>query len=305
MPRDTLSTRPGIRDGWNYYLARQLQTFPIYVNTSHRSRSWSLPDHRQPGVEINITHAGRAHLFVNGHGYPQWDRHVAAFSGTCTHSFSTDPCSRYRRTVICIDETLFHALLRARGVTVRPGALAAIHHDYYDFALGARQWSWIEWLTNDLVRTFEEGGPWWQQIVSAQTAELVATLFMGLEDDCVPRAPEKDWLDHCLRYVEQNLDQDLTLEKVARRFYVSPEHLTRTFRKTYGLSFMRYVQRERIRLACKLLDEGEWSVADVAGAVGFVSRSHFHRVFRHTMGITPTDYRSRVKSTRSPESTSH
>jgi|GEM_PF-6920530 len=295
MNRQSITGQIGIRDGWNHYLAWQLETFPIYVRSSRPGHVWTLPYHRQPGIEINITHTGRAHLSVNRRGYSQSDRQIAAFSGTCAHALSVDRRLPYYRTVVCIEESLLQALLAAKGVAVPADVLDAIRKDYYGFSLSSQQWSAVEKLTADLVRTFWQREPWWQHVVAAQTAELIAALFVGVDGPSTPESRRDDWLEQCRQYVAKNLDKDLSLHDVARRFYVRPEHLTRSFTRAYGVSFMGYVQRERIRLACKLLAETAWPVAEIAEEAGFGSRTHFHRAFKRAMGITPTAYRDEIR----------
>lgn len=294
MLQHSSKEKSGIQDGWNHYLERRLRTFPIYVSTSQPGHTWSLPRHRQPGIEINITHSGRAQLSVNRHRYPQSDRQIAAFSGACVHDFAVDCSLPYSRTVVCIEDSLFYALLRAKRILPSSATLHAIRNDYHEFDLDPQQWQALEELCDALVATYRQHQPWWQEVVIAQTSDLIATLFGEGEVMATDAAPEADWLDQCRRYIQRNLDQELSLQAVSKRFYVSPEHLTRTFRKAHGLSFMGYVQQERIKAACSLLAETNLPIMSIACAVGYQSRSHFHRMFKAAVGMTPNEYRERM-----------
>jgi AraC family transcriptional regulator len=78
-----------------------------------------------------------------------------------------------------------------------------------------------------------------------------------------------------------------TLADVAAEVGVAPVRLARAFRRTYGESPGDYVRRERIRTACERLATGDVSLAALAVELGFSDQSHFTRVFRRQIGITP------------------
>jgi AraC family transcriptional regulator len=78
-----------------------------------------------------------------------------------------------------------------------------------------------------------------------------------------------------------------SLADVAAEVGVAPVRLARGFRRAYGESPGEYVRRERIRAACDRLAAGEVSLATLATELGFFDQSHFTRVFRSQVGITP------------------
>ncbi|HKA91351.1 MAG TPA: helix-turn-helix transcriptional regulator [Haliangiales bacterium] len=82
-----------------------------------------------------------------------------------------------------------------------------------------------------------------------------------------------------------------SLVAVAADVGVAPVRLARTFRRAYGESPGDFVRRERIRRACDLLADPEASLAQVAADLGFSDQSHFTRVFRRLVGITPGAWR--------------
>jgi AraC family transcriptional regulator len=64
------------------------------------------------------------------------------------------------------------------------------------------------------------------------------------------------------------------------------------FRAYYGCSIGEFVRRRRIDFACEQIRAGERSLLDIALEAGFVSQSHFSRVFRTATGMTPREYRA-------------
>jgi AraC family transcriptional regulator len=99
-------------------------------------------------------------------------------------------------------------------------------------------------------------------------------------------------LRQVLDYITAHLDQDLSLADLARTAGMSPHHFALLFRQRMGTSPHRHVVEQRIERAKRLLRDHTRSVLEVALASGFESQSHFGRVFRRVVGVTPSDYRA-------------
>jgi two-component system response regulator YesN len=86
-------------------------------------------------------------------------------------------------------------------------------------------------------------------------------------------------------------NEDLSLARVAHRIATSRRQLQRAFAEAGGTSFRRELQRIRMARAAELLREGEHSVGDVAGAVGYRQAAQFAKAFRRHHGAPPSSFR--------------
>lgn len=93
-------------------------------------------------------------------------------------------------------------------------------------------------------------------------------------------------------YIQEHLDQELTLARLGAAVYMSPYHFARLFQRSTGVSPHRFVVRARIDRAVTLLVAPGLSVAQISKRVGFRTPSHFSTVFRRLMGVTPREYRA-------------
>ncbi len=93
---------------------------------------------------------------------------------------------------------------------------------------------------------------------------------------------------------------DHATDRLAARAGVSPRHLTRLFRVHTGMSPGRYVESIRVEQAQALLEGGADSVEAVATSAGFGSSETMRRVFHQHLGISPTTYRARFRTTTPP-----
>ena len=94
-------------------------------------------------------------------------------------------------------------------------------------------------------------------------------------------------LRQVIEYVDTYLDQDLTLADLAAIAQLSPNHFTRLFKQSIGLTPHQYLIQQRVERAKQLLIKGKLAIADVALEVGFTHQSHLNRHFKRWVGITP------------------
>ena len=94
-----------------------------------------------------------------------------------------------------------------------------------------------------------------------------------------------------LRYIAANYTQKLTLQNVASEVGISPNHFSTLFHKTVGVNFREYLCQTRVEGRKQLLLYTDYSLADIAAAMGFPDQSNFSKVFKRITGISPGKYR--------------
>jgi len=90
---------------------------------------------------------------------------------------------------------------------------------------------------------------------------------------------------------------DHTLSAMAARAAVSERHLVRMFRTQVGMTPARFVEQARLEAAKVLLATGDHGQEAVARRAGFGSADTMRRTFRRTLGVSPSMYRSRFRTT--------
>jgi AraC-like DNA-binding protein len=95
-------------------------------------------------------------------------------------------------------------------------------------------------------------------------------------------------------YIRQKLEEDISLDDIARAACTSRFYICKLFKRYTGLNFTEYVCRLRIERAKELLLKPNLRVSEIAFEVGFQSLTHFNRVFRDLLGESPTAYREKL-----------
>lgn len=94
-------------------------------------------------------------------------------------------------------------------------------------------------------------------------------------------------------WVLKNLDMALGVRELSARAAMSPRNLVRVFQREAGCSPTEFVERARVELACRLLEEGKLPLKQIAVRCGFRSDDHLRRVFNRHRGLTPRAYQER------------
>ncbi len=105
-------------------------------------------------------------------------------------------------------------------------------------------------------------------------------------------------LQELLVWVVENLDRDLSVERLARRASMSRRNFSRVFAEQLGAGPARYVERLRVEAARRLLEQTRQGVDEIAAGCGFGSAELMRRAFLRALGTPPREYRARFSSAR-------
>jgi AraC family transcriptional regulator len=98
-------------------------------------------------------------------------------------------------------------------------------------------------------------------------------------------------MERALAFIDQHLEEHLTLFDIAEAVGLSPYHFAHLFKRTVGMAPHQYVMRRRLERARELLQSTDLPIAELALRVGFANQSHFSALFHKATGVTPLSYR--------------
>ncbi|XOK61618.1 helix-turn-helix domain-containing protein [Paenibacillus elgii] len=108
-------------------------------------------------------------------------------------------------------------------------------------------------------------------------------------------------LNRAIRFVKDNLSHSMTLAEVAAYLHLSSRHLSRLFQQELGMSYIHFVQQEKMRRAVHLLKHTDLSLIEIAEKSGFSSIHYFTRSFSRKMGMPPGKYREAMHEKKASE----
>ncbi len=98
-----------------------------------------------------------------------------------------------------------------------------------------------------------------------------------------------------LIYIHQHFKEPLELKKISAVVHYSPQHLSKLFHKTMGITFKEYVTNLRMNYASELLLNTQMEVAEISGEAGFGTRQNFTKEFKQFYSCSPSEYRQKNK----------
>ncbi|WHT16704.1 helix-turn-helix domain-containing protein [Crossiella sp. CA-258035] len=103
--------------------------------------------------------------------------------------------------------------------------------------------------------------------------------------------PSRSDLSATRAWAIANLGEPITVQRLAEHSNLSRRTFVRHFEQETGLPPMRWVVRQRLLSARRLLERSDWPVERIAAATGFGTAANFRSIFRREVGLTPSDYR--------------
>lgn len=151
-------------------------------------------------------------------------------------------------------------------------------------------------LYNEICYSISDACIQWIEESSAKE-EIATKLYLSLVKltDEIQLHKEKNYhylVKRTKEYIYKHFHEELTVEKTAEALGITPDYLSKIFKKAEGVSLKRYILQERITRAENLLRYSEYSIIEISKYLGFSTQSHFTQVFKKYCGMTPQAFRN-------------
>lgn len=121
-------------------------------------------------------------------------------------------------------------------------------------------------------------------------AVTLAGLLLALEA-CEGTALPREGVSAMVAYINANYASITGIAQIAEQFYISKYHLCRVFKDAMKMTVTDYLNRVRIRNACRYLRASNKDMGEIALLCGFHDAAYFSNVFKRIQGISPREYR--------------
>lgn len=119
--------------------------------------------------------------------------------------------------------------------------------------------------------------------------EQLESLFTSMEADNGKRTIIQVQL-----YVQSHYsDSLLSVKEISKAVYLTPNYLSNVFKREMGCSLVEYIRDVRIKNSLPLLSDNSFKLYHIALKVGFTDANYYAKMFKKTMGLTPSEYKER------------
>ena len=160
----------------------------------------------------------------------------------------------------------------------------------------------IEQIARAVVTEMESESPVSGLIIDALQTALAAHLVKNYSNLSPNKTKlvskigtlDKKRLARVRDFILSNIDHNITLKELANEACLSPYHVIRTFKATFGVTPHRYIIDLKVGFAKRMISNNSASFSQIAFMTGFSNQSHFSRVFKQLTGLTPSEYRNQL-----------
>lgn len=147
---------------------------------------------------------------------------------------------------------------------------------------------------DEIHRVFDKKGEFFSLRVSAITLSVVSHLCTNYS---APKTEEtkNDGMTNAVSYILKNISSHISLDEAAAVSGYSKYHFLRKFKSFTGKTPVDFINSQRCEYAKNLLTNTNYSVKEVADAVGFESHSYFSKVFSSFYGVSPAEYARKMR----------
>jgi AraC-like DNA-binding protein len=137
-----------------------------------------------------------------------------------------------------------------------------------------------------------------KQIQDAKTVEELAAILHSMVEKIVVQIvlfqgiPHASAMRKAESIIKSNLTRKISLREVAKRAGLSAPYFSTIFKEEMGENLSKYINRQRVEKASRMLLETDISLSEISNACCFDDQSWFSKIFKSFTGISPSKYRS-------------
>ena len=258
------------------------------------SRAQKLSFHYHDFDKIVLLLSGRVSYTVEGKRYFLKPGDILFVQHNMIHKPDIDPKQPYERIILWIDKD---HLRRSGGDSVDLSACFSLAHErsFHLLRTGRAEQKTLHTLFQRLEEADESREIGHELLRDTYFLQLMLALNRSSERDrsdelretyrCDPK------IEDIMRYIETHPAEDLSVEALSGRYYLSRYYLMHRFKEVSGYTLHQYVNQKRLQYACELIRSGE-SIMKAAEQSGFQEYSTFLRVFQSSYHLSPRAFQS-------------
>ncbi|MCD9022488.1 AraC family transcriptional regulator [Cohnella silvisoli] len=287
---------------------KNAKSFPVHLERIVHTAEDAPPVHSHDFNELFFVVHGRAAHYFEGKTYPLYTNDVVMIRPGEYHAFYIEP-GQQLEIINCLflphifEESWIPLIDRENSISsflIRP--LLNKHEEFHPrLSLGKQQSERVKQVLEQLMTEYEENRAYALSIMQMKLSELLMLIIRFHEEDQIRQqmpahrpSERMVMLRGIQRYMEENYEQKLNIEMLARSYGFSGRHLKRLFKQETGMTITEMSHHIRVEKAKLLLAQTKEPIVAIAGRVGYEDPSFFSRLFARKVKCSPGKYREQV-----------
>lgn len=272
---------------------RQIMTERYYE--FHHTYNETPPDvefHQHSFYEIFFFLSGNVNYIIEGRSYKLRPGDILLTSSSDIHRPDISAGKPYERIVIWLADDFFERLRDFYDEDFTACFTDAALKDYRLIRPDSQNIAHLRQLYGKMSEAKQSNEMGSSALISAYLTEFlvyVSRAYYDSPDSVKNDITENEKINQVITYINENLTEELSLDRLAARFYISKYYLSRQFKQFTGLSLYQYIMKKRLISARNMLRAGI-PVMDACLCCGFNDYSNFLKAFKREFGRNPSKY---------------
>ena len=255
--------------------------------------------HYHNAYELYYLYSGERYYFIKDKTYHVKRGNLVLIKPYEIHSTSNTGKNGYDRCLIMFKSSFVADIARMMGEV---NVFECFERDINLIKLNFHEQSFVENLLLSMTNEYSARAAGYEDFLKTALFQLLLLASRHAEGDesreSISLNATHKTVSEVAAYINNSFYEDITLEKISERFYISQSYFSRTFRRVTGVSFVEYLNGVRVKEAQRLLATTDMGVSKISDAVGYKNLTHFGRSFRNIVGMSPSEYRRIKKKPR-------
>lgn len=152
----------------------------------------------------------------------------------------------------------------------------------------------IHGMSEELLKELEHPMAFSKDYVHSLLNLMLLTIIRQTQAQAKPEKQNR--IGNVISYIHNHYQEDMNLDQLSQLFYVSPYYLCREFKRCTNSTIVQYINVTRIMNAQRKFMETDKNITEISKETGFSNITHFNRVFKNVLGITPSEYKKRCRN---------
>ena len=270
---------------------------PIHVEYDRRKGHFSMSSsHMHSHYELYYLFTGQRVYFIKDRSYTIQAGDFVIIPSDVVHRTLDSGVPDHERMVLYFNESYFQSFNQEEAELLQSPFRSSRHL----LKVAPNERMNVEQRLYSMLNEIQEKPPGYKLTVQNTAIDILLLIARHMlntvpdpADDTL--SPTEEKMMEIAQYINAHFREDLTLERLSGKFYLSESYLSRTFKKLTGFAFTEYVGMTRVKEAQRLLRETNKRITDISEEVGFGSFAHFQKVFKELTTLSPRDYRSQFR----------
>lgn len=123
--------------------------------------------------------------------------------------------------------------------------------------------------------------------------DILSIILQDITSSREEQNPSRQKMSEICKYLDEHYTEKFSLDELSEHFFISKYHLSREFKKYFGITPNHYVIAKRITLVKKLLRFSDYTLEEIAVKCGFYDTSYLNKQFKKSEGISTSDFRKK------------